>query len=109
MAKLKTMQVEEVKTTSSNVDKSKTHDSENAKKLRAEKVRKDPKKYISHHHGHGVESNKVVVKKDGLVAYVDRVVANKLVKSGKGYSFAKKSEWKKLVRDAKEPKELNIV
>ena len=109
MAKLKTMKVEEVKTSSSTIDKPKTHDSANAIKLRAEKVRKDPRKYISHHHGHGVESNKVVVKKDGLVAYIDRVIANKLVKSGKGYSFAKKSEWKKLVRDAKEPKELKIV
>jgi len=65
---------------------------------RVKKVRKELKRYISHHHGNGRVSNKVVVKKGDKIEYIDRDTADAKVKS-EGWAYGKKSEWKKLVRD----------
>jgi hypothetical protein len=106
---VKPIAVEEVKVKTSSVDNTETHDTANAAaKLRKEKTaRKDPSKYISHHNS-GSTSNKVVIKKDGLFAYINRTHADRLVASNTGYSYGKKSEWKTNVRDAKEPKLLTV-
>ena len=106
---VKPIAVEEVKVKTSFVDNTETHDTANAAaKLRKEKTaRKDPSKYISHHNS-GSTSNKVVIKKDGLVAYINRKHADILVATGQGYSYGKRSEWKTLVRDSKEPKLLTV-
>lgn len=100
MAKgVKQMTVETVKTKS--VDNPETHDTANAAQIlgREKKTRKDPKFYISHHRGHGKMSGKVVVKKDGKLEYVARLVGDKMVLT-EGWAYGKKAEWKKLVRDA---------
>lgn len=65
---------------------------------REKKQRKELKRYISHHHGNGRVSNKVVVKKGDVIDYIDRDTADAKVKS-EGWTYGKKSEWKKLVRD----------
>jgi hypothetical protein len=100
MAKgLKKIEPESVKTKS--VDSEQTHDSnKSAAQIlgREKKTRKDPKHYISHHHGLGKMSGKVVVKKGDKIEYVARRLGNKMVLTD-GWAFGKKSEWKKLVRD----------
>lgn len=103
---VKAIAVEEVKVKTSSVDNAETHDSKKPV-LKTVKERKSPERYISHHNS-GSTSNKVVVKKDGLYAYISRKVADKLVASNTGYSYGKRSEWKEFVRDAKEPKLLDI-
>lgn len=92
--KLKEIKVEEVKTKSvMKTDESTT----SAKTFKAPK--KPAVRCRSHFHGHGKQSNKVVVKKDKEIVYVSRDDAVKMVKSG--WQFGKKSEWKKNVRDVK--------
>ncbi len=95
---IKTMQVEQVK--SKSVETEQTNDSSKAVQIltSTKKTRKEPKFYISHHHGHGKVSGKVVVKKGDKIEYVDRKLGDKLVMS-EGWSYGKKTEWKKLVRD----------
>lgn len=106
---LKQVKVEEIKSKHSLVDNAESHDkSADAAKLRKEKTaRKDPSKYISHHNS-GTTCSKVVIEKDGKFAYIARKRADVLVASNSGYSYAKKSQWKKLVRDAKEPALLDV-
>jgi hypothetical protein len=86
-----------------------SHDkSADAAKLRKEKsARKDPSKYISHHNS-GSTCSKVVIEKDGKFAYIARRRADVLVASNSGYSYAKKKQWKALVRDSKEPALLEV-
>lgn len=106
---LKEVKVEEIKSKHSLVDNAESHDkSVDAAKLRNEKTaRKDPSKYISHHNS-GTTCSKVVIEKDGKFAYIARRRADALIASNTGYSYAKKSQWKKLVRDSKEPALLNV-
>lgn len=106
---LKQISVEDIKSKHSLVDNAETHDkSADAAKLRKEKsARKDPSKYISHHNSGNVCA-KVVVEKDGKFAYINRKRADVLVASNSGYSYAKKKQWKELVRDSKEPALLDI-
>lgn len=105
---VKPVKVEEVKVKTSSVDNAETHDSKKQPKIRVAKERKPAKHYISHHRGHGNTSTKVVVKKGDAYAYVNRKVAAKLVASNNGYEYGKKADWKKFVRDATEPKVLDI-
>lgn len=93
---VKTMQVETVK----GVDKPESHDTIDAAKAlgRVKSERKPAKHYISHHHGHGKVSGKIVVKKGKDVQYVERLVGIAMVQTD-GYEYGKKAEWKKLVRD----------
>ena len=106
---LKQINVEDIKSKHSLVDNAESHDkSADAAKLRSEKAaRKDPSKYISHHNS-GQVCSKVVVEKDGKFAYINRKVADKLISGNTGYSYAKKKQWKELVRDSKEPALLDI-
>jgi hypothetical protein len=105
---VKAIAVEEVKVKTSSVDNAETHDSPKQPVQRTLKEKKPATHYISHHRGHGRTSTKVVVKKDGLFAYINRTHADRLVASNTGYSYGKKSEWKTNVRDAKEPKLLTV-
>lgn len=105
---VKSMQVEEVKVKSSSIDTEQTHDSKKQPKLRVVKEKKPATHYISHHRGHGNTSTKVVITKGGAYAYIDRKTAAKLVASNTGYAYGKKSEWKQFVRDATEPKLLEV-
>jgi hypothetical protein len=104
---VKPMQVEEVKVKSSSIDNEQPHDSKKPK-IKVVKERKPATHYISHHRGHGNTSTKVVITKGGAYAYIDRKTAAKLVASNTGYAYGKKSEWKQFVRDATEPKLLEV-
>ena len=106
---MKEIKVEEIKSKHSLVEKAESHDNAaDAAKLRKEKTaRKDPSKYISHHNS-GTTCAKVVVEKGGKFAYISRRKADILVASNSGYSYAKKKQWKELVRDSKEPALLDI-
>ncbi len=106
---MKEIKVEEIKSKHSLVDKAESHDkSADAAKLRKEKTtRKDPSKYISHHNN-GKICSKVVIAKNGKFAYISRKKADVLIASDSSYSYAKKSQWKELVRDSKEPVLLEI-
>ena len=99
MAKgLKEIKVETVASKNSQVDTGPGADKAAQILGRTKKQRKDPKHYISHHHGHGRLSAKVVVKKGNAIEYIDRATADAQVKN-EGWTYGKKSEWKKLVRD----------
>jgi hypothetical protein len=104
--KAKDIKVEVIKSkTSSTIDNTETHDKQ--KKEVVLKEKKDPSKRLSHHNS-GEMSAKVVITKGGKFAFIKRKVADKLIANGQGYAYAKKSQWKELVRDSKEPALLEI-
>jgi hypothetical protein len=72
-------------------------DSKAPKSLKALKEKKDPKKRISHHKGHGKQKATVCVKKGEEVQRVARKDAAKLVDTG--WAYCPRKEWRK-VRDA---------
>lgn len=64
------------------------------KKVKAKAPRKDPSRYPSHHRGHGKASNFVCVKRNGVVAKVERVTAEtKYIAAG--WQYCPRNEWRK--------------
>ena len=91
MAKLQTIQADDIKSGSKTVTETTVQDGKSVTKTR--KVKKPPESRISHHRGHGTQSGKVVVKKGGIVQYVSRKIGDMMVAKD-GWSYGKKSEWR---------------
>ena len=74
-------------------------DAKGKKSFKTVKVRKDPKCYISHHHGQGRTRNAVCVKKGEEILKVPRKgVETDYI--AQGWSYCPRKEWKAKVRDA---------
>ena len=97
MAKLQTISADAVKGA-----QSETQDVViKGKVAKVKKERKEPKHYISHHHGQGKTRNNVVVKKGTEVLKVERKLGDQMV-AEQGWSYGKRSEWR-AIRDGVSP------
>jgi hypothetical protein len=91
--KLNDMSIDPNKVTVKTKTEVASSDSKAPKSLKVTKEKKDPKKRISHHKGHGKQKATVCVKNGGAIQRVSRKEAAKLVDTG--WAYCSRSEWRK--------------